>query len=177
MDARIQLSDPMSVRETTAESATFRVRLATERDVPGVVGCLRQAFEPYRHAYTPDAYDDTVTSEEAAHERLRGMRVLVAEDPAGAIVGTIACARVSGTEGHLRGMAVRPDWQGSRAARALLDGALDHLRSIGCRRVTLDTTLPLVRATRFYEKNGFRKSGKITDFFGMPLAEYFRDLS
>ena len=69
-------------------------------------------------------------------------------------------------------MAVRPSWQGKGVAGALLQAALDNLRSMACRRVTLDTTLPLARAVRFYEKNGFRKSGKVTDFFGMPLVEH-----
>jgi hypothetical protein len=28
----------------------------------------------------------------------------------------------------------------------------------------------------FYEKNGFRRTGKVTDFFGMPLIEYTKHL-
>ena len=138
---------------------------------------MREAFEPYRREYTSDAYTDTVTSDQIARERLRTMVVLVAEGPSGAIVGTIASVRVSPMEGHLRGMAVRPNWQGKGVAGALLQGALEHLRSAGCRLVTLDTTLPLARATRFYEKNDFRKSGKVTDFFGMPLIEYVREFA
>jgi len=30
---------------------------------------------------------------------------------------------------------------------------------------------------RFYEKNGFRRSGKVTDFYGMPLFEYVKTLA
>jgi hypothetical protein len=36
----------------------------------------------------------------------------------------------------------------------------------------LDTTEPLQRAMGFYEKHGYRRSGKVSDFFGMPLVEY-----
>jgi len=40
------------------------------------------------------------------------------------------------------------------------------------KRITLDTTEPLNRAIRFYEKNGYRPTGKIGRFYGMPLLEY-----
>jgi GNAT superfamily N-acetyltransferase len=137
---------------------------------------LREAFEPYRSDYTAAAFDDTVPSNHAAQERLQRMNILVAADPSAWILGTIAGALTSATEGHLRGMAVRRDWQGTGVAGALLNAAVDHLRWMGCRRITLDTTIPLARAARFYEKNGFRKSGRITDYFGMPLVEYVREL-
>ncbi|HTC94503.1 MAG TPA: hypothetical protein VK699_13775 [Terriglobales bacterium] len=52
-----------------------------------------------------------------------------------------------GAEGHLRGMAVLPYWRGTGLA------------------------------VKFYEKNGYRRSGKIADFFGMPLIEYLKSLS
>jgi hypothetical protein len=42
--------------------------------------------------------------------------------------------------------------------------------------VSLDTTEPLRRAMRFYERNGYQRSGKVTDFFGMTLIEYIKEL-
>jgi hypothetical protein len=39
-------------------------------------------------------------------------------------------------------------------------------------RISLDTTEPLTRAMRLYEKNGFCRSGRVSDFFGMKLFEY-----
>jgi hypothetical protein len=38
--------------------------------------------------------------------------------------------------------------------------------------VTLDTTAPLVRAIRFYERNGYARSGAVSNFYGMQLYEY-----
>jgi len=38
-----------------------------------------------------------------------------------------------------------------------------------------DTTEPLRPAVRFYERNGYRASGRVTDF-GMPLFEYVKRL-
>jgi GNAT superfamily N-acetyltransferase len=154
----------------------LRIRPATPGDVEAVLACLRAAFEPFRAEYTAGAYLDTVLTEEAARARLGSMIVLVAEEPPGRIVGTLAGSLTSPREGHLRGMAVLPARQGQGVATALLQRVLAELASRGCRRVTLDTTRPLRRAVRFYEKNGFRRSGRTSDCFGMPLDEYVRVL-
>ncbi len=73
-------------------------------------------------------------------------------------------------------MAVLPEWQGRGVAEQLLRAVEDHLRSRGCSRITLDTTEPLKRAALFYEKHGYGRSSKVTDFFGMPLFEYVKEL-
>jgi ribosomal protein S18 acetylase RimI-like enzyme len=100
------------------------------------------------------------------------MTVWVAVSAQGNVVGTIGGAVVSSSEGHLRGMAVPPQWHGRGIAQRLLEAVEKHLLAKGCTRISLDTTEPLLRAMRFYEKNGFTRTGKITDFFGMPLIEY-----
>jgi GNAT superfamily N-acetyltransferase len=72
-------------------------------------------------------------------------------------------------------MAVLADWQGAGIAWQLLQHAEAELRLRQCSRVTLDTTAPLKRAIQFYERNGYRPSGKITDFYEMPLFEYTKE--
>jgi len=146
-------------------------------DAPAILRCLRVAFEPYRTSYTPEAFTDTVLTLETVLHRLSSMCIFVAADEAGDIIGTIACAVMDGDEGHLRGMAVLPDWQGRGIAERLLQTAEAELAGRKCERVTLDTTEPLLRAMRFYEKHGYRRSGKVADFFGMPLHEYVKDLT
>ena len=74
-------------------------------------------------------------------------------------------------------MGVLPEWQGHGVAKQLLDCAETELRASGCKLVTLDTTEPLVAAMRFYERNGFRQTGRIFDFFSMPLIEYAKQIS
>ena len=73
-------------------------------------------------------------------------------------------------------MAVLPGRQGSGVAGALLAAAEDHLRRSGCTRVTLDTTEPLQRAIRFYNRHGYTATGGVTEFFGMRLHEYAKAL-
>jgi ribosomal protein S18 acetylase RimI-like enzyme len=153
----------------------FSVRRATAEDIAGILQCLRLAFEPYRTRYSPAGFVDTVLTPALLRDRLQTMAVFVALDQS-AVVGTIGAAVATAREGHLRGMAVDPARQGSGVAERLLQAAENHLRAAGCGRVTLDTTEPLERAMRFYERHGYRRSGKVADFFGMPLLEYVKGL-
>jgi ribosomal protein S18 acetylase RimI-like enzyme len=156
----------------SASAHEFAVRPARIEDVAAILQCLRAAFEPYRSQYTPQAWLDTVMTPDTIRHRLTSMTVLVAVSAEGNIVGTIGGAGVSSSEGHLRGMAVPPEGHGRGIAQRLLEAMEKHLIAKGCTRISLDTTEPLQRAMRFYEKNGYRRTGKITDFFGMPLIEF-----
>jgi ribosomal protein S18 acetylase RimI-like enzyme len=147
------------------------IRRAQVEEAESICDCLKSAFEPFRSHYTPGAFQDTVPGPAALRQRLVDMTVYVAITPNDEIVGTIASS-VEGVEGHLRGMAVRPAWQGRGIAEQLLLTAQGDLIASGCTRITLDTTMPLRRAIRFYQKHGFAPTGRITDFFGMPLYEY-----
>lgn len=158
------------------QGLTFSIRRATERDAPGILACLGAAFEPYREWYTPDAYLNTVLTPKALTVRLATMCIFVAESESGEIVGTLTCHLINGDEGHLRGMAVLPKWQGCGVAERLLRSAETELRDRKCARVTLDTSEPLKRATRFYVKNGYSPSGRVRDSFGMLLFEYVKPL-
>jgi GNAT superfamily N-acetyltransferase len=160
-----------------APDQTFKVRRATLADAAGILKCLSEAFEPYREAYTADAFADTVLTPATLNQRLSRMSIFAAISTNEEIIGTIACSRVNESEGHIRGMAVRSAWQGSGIAQRLLEAAEAELRALGCRRITLDTTQPLQRAISFYRKNGFVPSGRVSEFFGMPLYEYVKEPS
>jgi ribosomal protein S18 acetylase RimI-like enzyme len=151
------------------------IRQATLQDVSGLLSCLHEAFEPYRNAYTPEGFTDTTLTDETVRRRLREMHVLVAVTARDDVVGTVG-GIANGDEGHIRGMAVRLQWAGSGVANKLLDAVEGELRACGCTRVTLDTTEPLQRAMRFYEKHGYRRTGRVGDFFGMRLIEYAKQL-
>jgi len=137
---------------------------------------MRAAFEPYQAQYTPAAYEDTVMTRESVRRRIDTMTVLVARDETGLIVGTIGAAS-HGAEGHIRGMAVLPSVQGRGVARGLLESIERELIGVGCAFVTLDTTAPLTRAIHFYERNGYARSGVVSDFFGMRLYQYRKQLT
>ena len=152
----------------------FFIRMASSGDAVGILECLHSAVAPYRADYTEAAFEDTVLTIDTVHQRLATMAVFVATTEAGDIAGTITCKIVDGGEGHIRGMAIVPGWQGCGVARQLLEAAESELRSRNCSRISLDTTVPLRRAMRFYERNGFHPSGTVADFFGMPLIQFIK---
>ncbi len=156
--------------------ASLSIRRAQAEDARNILACLRAAFEEYRDQYTADAFADTVPNLKSLRNRLRTMRVYVAVARGGDVVGTLAAALTDEAEGHLRGMAVHPSFQNHGVAKQLLVLVLDDLKASGCTQVTLDTTAPLSRAMHFYEANGFRRTGRVSDFFGMDLYEYARSL-
>lgn len=151
------------------------IRNAEPSDGDGVLHCLRSAFALYEREYTPAAFSDTVLSPDRFLKRLAAMTVLVACE-GDRIVGTLSYEILADSDGYLRGMAVDPARLGSGLAGRLLAVAEEHLRRAGCRACRLDTTRPLKRAIAFYERNGYRPTGRVSDFFGMPLLEYRKDL-
>ena len=151
-----------------------RIRIAVEADLPGILSCLHSAFEPYRQAYTPVAWTATVLTLPTARRRLRSMTVWVAVDRDGQVLGTIAAKATTSDHAHLRGMAVLPDYQEKGIASALLDSAIAHARKEGQRCVTLETTEPLERASQFYLRRGFRRSGRTRRWGGMRLIGFER---
>ena len=159
---------------STQSQRSFTIRRAESNDREAIVACLAAAFAPYFNSYTPAAFTDSVLNPRSVQHRLREMCVFVAVSE-GNVARTVACA-ASGEEGHLRGMAVLPDWQGSGVASALLQAAEAEIRKQRCKRITLDTTEPLARAMRFYARHGFTLSGRVSDFFGMPLYEWVKFL-
>ena len=159
-----------------AASSAITIRKATLHDMEAVLECLHSAFAPYEHHYTRVAFEDTTLTRDSFPLRLKEMAVFVALDDSGRVVGTIACNLIAEGEGHLRGMAVVPECQASGIANQLLVCAESELMDRNCSHITLDTTEPLERAMHFYERHGYRRSGKIGDFFGMPLIEYVKQL-
>src|SRR5690348_18219000 len=94
----------------------FQIRSAHPQDAGEVLGCLQAAFAPYSHLYTPAAFADTVLDSVTVKTRMQQMRVLVAAS-GDRIIGTVAGAGCSDREGHLRGMAVLPDYQSTGIAQ------------------------------------------------------------
>ena len=150
------------------------IRQARQEDCESILDCLAAAFAPYRRQYTRAAYIDTVLDPSSLRNRMQSMHILVAMAD-GTIVGTVG-ASAQGEEGHLRGMAVLPEARGTGVAARLLNAIEDWLMEQGCRQVSLDTTKPLEAAMKFYEKHGYARSGRVSEFFGMDLIEYVKPL-
>jgi len=155
----------------------FLIRRANPDDCAQILNCLALAFAPYREAYTPGAFADTVLDPQTLRQRLDEMAVLVAVTSENRLVGAIGYKLQDNGEAHIRGMAVHPAWQGSSVAQTLLARVESDLRALDCRAMTLGTTSVLRQAIRFYERNGFRATGEVSSFFGMDLFAYRKELA
>lgn len=171
-----KVEELLTVQSTPRKTPDITIRHATVANARSILKCLAVSFEPYKSSYTPAAHQDTVLTSELLSRRLEKMAILVAIDEDGELVGTIAYQCTGEFEGHLRGIAVLPEWQGRGIAEKLLARSEYELRKTACSRISLDTTEPLARAMRFYEKHGYKRSGKIGDFFNMRLIEYIKNL-
>ncbi|MFX1428485.1 MAG: GNAT family N-acetyltransferase [Promethearchaeota archaeon] len=156
----------------------YTIRKAEIKDAKGIHEVILAAFEQYRYFYSPEGFADTVMSEKIAVERIKDMTIFIAVNQNGEIIGTIGWKRVNREEGHIRGMAVHPNYQGKESpATDLLKMVEKDARSQGCSFLTLDTTEVLERAQNFYRKNGFTKTDKTGDFFGATIFEFKKILS
>ncbi|MGB5912752.1 MAG: GNAT family N-acetyltransferase [Promethearchaeia archaeon] len=155
----------------------FTIRLATIKDAKAVHEVLLAAFEAYRSFYSPEGFADTVLSEERAKDRIKETNVYVAVDQYGKIIGTIGWQKLNESEGHIRGMGIIPSQQGRGSpATSLLRQVERDAQLESCKILTLDTTEILKRAQSFYEKNGFKKTGRIRDFFDSIIYEFAKTL-
>jgi N-acetylglutamate synthase-like GNAT family acetyltransferase len=154
-----------------------RIRRAVTEDADGILDCLSSAFAPYRRTYTREAYAATVLTRPLLNERLQSMTVFVAIEGAGRIVGTAAIQETSRQRAFLRGMAVRPAYQGTDLAASLLRRAVRLAREHGHSNLYLYTTQPLERAIGFYLKHGFRTTRRNWTWCGMKLIGFKRTLA
>jgi len=156
----------------------YIIRKAQPKDAKGIHEVLLAAFEEFRYFYSPEGFANTVMSEEVALERLRKMTLFVAVNENHEVVGTVGWKRISEKEGHIRGMAVHPKFQGKNSpAAGLLKEVEIHALSQSCIFLTLDTTVILKRAQNFYRKHGFKETGKKGDFFGSTIYEFEKKIS
>ncbi len=155
----------------------YLIRKAIPNDANNIHKVLLAAFEEYRNYYTSEGFHDTVMSQEAVINRMSYMTMYVAVDLKGKIIGTIGWQKVNNEEAHIRGMAVIPIRKGMNSpATALLRRIETDARSEGCTLLTLDTTAILERAQNFYKNQGFKKTGKTSDFFGSIIYEFAKEI-
>jgi ribosomal protein S18 acetylase RimI-like enzyme len=152
----------------------IEIRRAGVSDAAGILNCLTAAFEEYRALYNKAGYADTTLNSETVLRRLMETTIYVAVNEKGEVVGTVSWSRTRPGEGHLRGMAVRPEYQGSDVAGRLIDRVEADIRDSGCRLASLETMDFLKRSIHFYEKRGYRRTGQIKDFFGQPAHEFIK---
>jgi putative acetyltransferase len=73
----------------------------------------------------------------------------------GTLAGCVALRRIDDERCELKRLFVRPDHRGSGLGRALAEAAVAEARSLGYRRLLLDTTPGMETAQALYQRLGF----------------------
>ena len=88
----------------------------------------------------------------------------------GVVVGTVAIREIDEKTAKLNRMFVRQDLHGQGVGQELLTTALSFAKEQGYREILLHTHTNMKRAHRFYEKNGFTKTGEKQDSYTYTLV-------
>ena len=112
-------------------------------------------------------------------------RILVAEDPAGKVVGAVAYVPPhSGPRAEffepewpiVRMLVVDPAARGRGIGRRLTEECIDRARRDGAAAIALHTSPAMEVALALYLRMGFRLEMRVPDRFGVPYAVYLKAL-
>lgn len=81
------------------------------------------------------------------------------------VIGTIAIRDTGNNVAKLNRMFTDSKYYGQGVGQSLLDCAIEFAKEEGFQEIILNTHVNMQRAHRFYEKNGFVKTGKDADKF------------
>ncbi|HLG05101.1 MAG TPA: ribosomal protein S18-alanine N-acetyltransferase [Gemmatimonadales bacterium] len=135
--------------------APYQIRRAGVADVPAIVDVERACFND---PWSARSIQEAIQSETS--------RAFVAEKIAG-LVGYVL-ARISGREGEILDLAVRPGARRQGIARRLLGAAMDSLRDSGVEEVYLEVRESNRAAIALYRAEGYRPAGMRTDYYRNP---------
>jgi GNAT superfamily N-acetyltransferase len=83
----------------------------------------------------------------------------------GGVIGTVAIEEKDSEVAKLKRMFVIPEYHGKGVAQELMDTALAFAIANGYKTISLNTDRVMHRAHRFYERNGFWRTGEDTNRF------------
>lgn len=141
----------------------MRIEPASAADIPALAGLLAVLFEQEAE-FLPDGEAQTRGLAQILGNPHMGS-ILVAKQ-GGMAVGMVSLlytvsTALGGRVALLEDMVVSPAARGVGVGSLLLQAAIDHARSAGCKRITLLTDAANEAAQCFYAKQGFEISSMI----------------
>jgi ribosomal protein S18 acetylase RimI-like enzyme len=136
----------------------MRIRHARYTDIEPILALWIAAEAP------PTVTDDATSIDRLIH-RDRAAFFVAEED--GAVVGTLI-AGYDGWRGHLYRAAVHPDFRRRGFGRALVEEAVEHLTSIGCKRISAMVLEDEDHAVGFWSGIGFDLQPEIARYTKNP---------
>jgi GNAT superfamily N-acetyltransferase len=168
--------------------AGIRLERAGPADSGRVVELVQAGIDGYRQ-WAPGWTPPQPTAEQRERLDANFARddawILIALADGGELAGVVSMAASTAAQKeapppgtvYLWQMFVRPDWQGTGLAQALMDLAFEEARTRGFDRMVLWAAAGATQARRFYEREGWTPGEPFDDpGFGMALVEFRREL-
>ena len=159
------------------EKLNLTIRPADISEIKNIHNLLLESFMPYKKYYTESAFNATVISTDEITKRIKNTEfcVLVALFK-NKITGTASLHQRNKKSLHINTMAVDPRYQNKGIGLQLLQYISDVAKQKNLQQLSLETSKPLEKAIKFYKKFGFKKTGKIRDYFGIEIFEMIKPL-
>jgi len=111
----------------------------------------------------PDAWSEVFLARKIEDESVIFLTVCAAENPDAPIAYCIL--QTLGTEAELLRIAVKKSGQGSGIGRALLTELFQQAKEQNIQKIFLEVRASNEKATRFYERSGFQKTGLRKNYY------------
>lgn len=132
------------------------IRPATSDDAEAIRTLVIGVLEEFGLRCSHEGVDVDLNDIESNYFRSGGFFDVLLDDT-DRIVGSVGVFAQSNEACELRKMYLLPKYRGRGLGRLLLDRAMQEARSLGFRRMELETSSQLVRAIALYQKYGFRR--------------------
>ncbi len=116
--------------------------------------CMLVELDPeFQKSLDEQNYDEELEQLEDKYGLPGGRLYLAWQD--GELAGCVGMKQLDEKTGELKRLYVRPAFRGQHLGRKLVERIIEDARSLGYRRLMLDTMPELVSARRMYENMGF----------------------
>jgi ribosomal protein S18 acetylase RimI-like enzyme len=154
----------MTPKTGSSSHTSTHTRLATEADRPSLIRLVNSAFA------IEEFLEGTRTDDERLAATMEKGEILVAEDAAGQLLGSVLI-EVRGKRGYLGMLAVDPAHQGTGLASLLVRAAEEHLRAQGCVAVDISVLSLRPELLPLYRRYGFVETGAEEFHFSRILRD------
>jgi putative acetyltransferase len=152
----------------------MHLRPATSQDSDAIAALIADIYQENGEELCPEGGDADLLDIEASYAGRGGAAVVLLDG--GKVAGCHATLPIDPDAGLItfRRLYLRRDLRGGSAGRELMQWALDWARDRGYRNVQFWSDTRFTRAHRFFERFGFRKTGRIRDMDdgSMPYSEF-----
>jgi putative acetyltransferase len=152
-----------------------KIRAATNLDVEGVKALVFAALREHGLEPDPECTDADLDDIEDSYLKPGGVFEVI-EDEAGNLVGTVGLYRIDDETCELRKMYFTPRLRGRGMGLHILERTVQAARTLGFKRMTLETASVLEKAIQLYTRFGFKPYDRIEHRSIRSDRAYFLEL-